>query len=208
MTPPSDPGPAPLRIGVALAPAFERRGVSLADARAYDASGCDSLWLEGEEDPWLAAAVLATVTARVRLVVPVGADDVATADALRRRAATLQRLAPGRVALWCADSGLLAGMRTALSLPVFCAVGAVADAPAGADGVVVPEGTAGAPSASAAVWLRCAPPADRAAWRPLLERCQRSGAAGIVVPETPRLLDLLRNPDRDNDRSDLVLAHG
>jgi hypothetical protein len=207
MTAPSDLGPAPLRIGVALAPAFERRGVSLADARAYEASGCDSLWLEGDEDPWLAAAALAAVTARVRLVVPVGADDVARTGALFRRAGTLHRLAPGRLALWCADSGLQAGVRAALSLPVFCA-GSVADATPGTGGVVAPEGSEGAPPRSVEVWLRCAPVADRAAWRRLLERCRRGGAAGAVVPETPRLLDLLRNPDRDDNRSDLVLAHG
>jgi hypothetical protein len=194
MTATTEPGPVPFRIGVAVAPSFERRGVSLADARAYEAAGCDSLWVEGDEDPWLAAAALAMVTARVRLVVPLGADDVAAADGLLRRAATLQRLASGRAALSCGDPGLLAGMRTELCLPVLSVVDAVADAAASAR---VPE-----------VWLRWEPPADRAAWRQLLERGRRSGAAGAVVPETPRLLDLLRNPDRDDNRSDLMLAHG
>jgi hypothetical protein len=208
MTSPSDVAPSPLRIGVAMIPAFERRGVSLAEARAYEAAGCDSLWLEGDEDPWLSAAALATVTARVRLVVPVGEDDVATPDALVRRAATLHRLAPGRVALWCADGGLPAQMRTALSMPMFCAVAALTEALAGACGVVVAEGTECALPGGAAIWSRCAPPADRVAWRRLLESCRHSGAAGIVVPETPRLLDLLRNPDRDDNRSDLALAHG
>jgi hypothetical protein len=35
-----------------------------------------------------------------------------------------------------------------------------------------------------------------------------SGATGIVLPNDPRLIDLLRNPDVVDDRSDLNIATG
>jgi hypothetical protein len=37
---------------------------------------------------------------------------------------------------------------------------------------------------------------------------EEAGATGIVVPLDPRLLDLLRNGDEEEDRSDLGLAQG
>jgi hypothetical protein len=194
-------------IGVALAPRFERRGDSLADARAFEAAGCDSLWLEGEEDPWLAAAAVAVVTARARVVVPVVQPDL---PFLARREATLGRLlAGGRLAL-CCPAELLQPVRAAVQCPLFCRVERLASAPADAAGVVLPLAALpeeGAPAAGT-FWLRCEGPADRTAWRQLLARCRTSGAAGAIVPETPRLLDMLRNPDQDEDRSDLTLAHG
>ena len=93
---------------------------------------------------------------------------------------------------------------------------------AGADGVVVAAavlGTEAAPVARSqveqsqvdtapAIWVRAEASADRAGWRALLARCRLAGAAGLVVREDPRLLDMLRNPDCDDDRSDLALAQG
>ena len=35
-----------------------------------------------------------------------------------------------------------------------------------------------------------------------------AGAAGVILPNDPRLIDLLRNPDIIEDRSDLKLSFG
>ena len=51
-------------------------------------------------------------------------------------------------------------------------------------------------------------PADREAWRDLRREFADAGATGVIVPADPRLLDLLRNGDEDDDRSDLGLAQG
>jgi hypothetical protein len=54
----------------------------------------------------------------------------------------------------------------------------------------------------------CERPKDRDKWRALRKSAADSGAAGIVVPNDPRLIDLLRNPDVVDDRSDLNIATG
>lgn len=57
-------------------------------------------------------------------------------------------------------------------------------------------------------WVHGALPADRDAWRALRASALESGATGIVVPNDPRLMDLLRNPEQVFDRADLNLASG
>ena len=57
-------------------------------------------------------------------------------------------------------------------------------------------------------WTQIEPPADRAAWKAALAAQEAAGAAGIVVPWDPRLIDLLRNPGADDDRSDLMMSTG
>lgn len=57
-------------------------------------------------------------------------------------------------------------------------------------------------------WIRSAFPDGLEAWRTLRGEATATGAAGIVIPNDPRVLDLLRNPDRVDDRSDLNLATG
>ena len=57
-------------------------------------------------------------------------------------------------------------------------------------------------------WLQVEFPTDRDAWRALRASAAASGATGIVVPNDPRLMDLLRNPDQIFDRSDLNIATG
>lgn len=54
-------------------------------------------------------------------------------------------------------------------------------------------------------WVRAAPPPGRRAWA---EALAAADADGLLVPATPGLLDLLRNPDEEDDRSDLALTHG
>lgn len=57
-------------------------------------------------------------------------------------------------------------------------------------------------------WHRVAEPQSREHWRGLHADAEAAGAQGIVVALSPRLLDLLRNPDVEDDRSDLRLAQG
>ena len=51
-------------------------------------------------------------------------------------------------------------------------------------------------------------PAGRAQWKALRVECAAAGFAGIALPNDPRLLDLVRNPDVEDDREDLKLAFG
>jgi hypothetical protein len=58
-------------------------------------------------------------------------------------------------------------------------------------------------------WLDEPFPESKAAWRELLAAHDAKETPGIVVDMEPRLLDLLRNPDVDDDRTeDLQLAQG
>jgi hypothetical protein len=60
--------PVPLRIGVRLAMTGDA-GELFADAKAVEAAGADSLWIDAADgDPYVALAALAAVTWRVRLV--------------------------------------------------------------------------------------------------------------------------------------------
>lgn len=58
------------------------------------------------------------------------------------------------------------------------------------------------------LWTEVSSPRDRAAWRETLEAVAPTGATGIIVPASARLLEMLRNPDDEGDRSDLLLAQG
>jgi len=58
-------------------------------------------------------------------------------------------------------------------------------------------------------WAEGEVPGGRAAWRELKATHEDAGAAGLLLAYDPRLLDLLRNPDQEDDRSqDLQLAQG
>src|SRR5262249_59636145 len=89
-----------LKIGVRLPRELDDSGDYLADARAMDSAGADSLWLDAEGyDPWMLLASMATITGRVRLVVPVSSAEARGPGDLGARAATLSRLSRGRAAL-------------------------------------------------------------------------------------------------------------
>jgi hypothetical protein len=66
------------------------------------------------------------------------------------------------------------------------------------------------PDAEAAFerWSVSELPAGRAEWKTLRAEREAQGFAGIVLPNDPRLLDLVRNPDIEDDRQDLKLAFG
>jgi hypothetical protein len=58
-------------------------------------------------------------------------------------------------------------------------------------------------------WQEVPYPVDRSAWRATLAEEEEKGTAGLLLDMDPRLLDLLRNPDQEDDRSgDLQLAQG
>lgn len=57
-------------------------------------------------------------------------------------------------------------------------------------------------------WSICELPGSRAEWKTLRAEREAEGFAGLVLPNDPRLLDLVRNPDVEDDRQDLKLAFG
>lgn len=149
--------PAVLRIGVRLTPAGDP-GELFADAKAVEAAGADSLWIDDTDgDPYVVLAALAAVTWRVRLVARGAPAQTAARE-------TCARLARGRL--------------------------------------VVAEET------SDERWTELPFPASRAAWDELRNASLAAGVTGVVLPNDPRLIDLLRNPDIIDDRSDLKLSFG
>ncbi len=149
--------PAPLRIGVRLAVTGDA-GELFADAKAVEAAGADSLWIDAADgDPYVALAALAAVTWRVRLVARGAPADVAARE-------TCARLARGRL-------------------------------------VVAEE-------LSDERWTESPFPASRVAWDELRTASLTAGLTGVVLPNDPRLIDLLRNPDIIEARDDLKLSFG
>jgi hypothetical protein len=57
-------------------------------------------------------------------------------------------------------------------------------------------------------WTDSPFPASRVAWDELRAASTAAGLTGVVLPNDPRLIDLLRNPDIIEDRSDLKLSFG
>ncbi len=57
-------------------------------------------------------------------------------------------------------------------------------------------------------WGRIGVAGNRMAWKEALAAQEEAGVVGVIVPWDPRLIDLLRNPDGDDDRSDLAMSTG
>ena len=72
-----------------------------------------------------------------------------------------------------------------------------------ADTVAVPD-----PEGLSERWALSPLPAGRAEWKTLRAEREAQGFAGLVLPNGPRLLDLVRNPDVEDDRQDMKLAFG
>jgi alkanesulfonate monooxygenase SsuD/methylene tetrahydromethanopterin reductase-like flavin-dependent oxidoreductase (luciferase family) len=58
------------------------------------------------------------------------------------------------------------------------------------------------------LWAQVRQPQGREQWRETLEAFEKVGATGVIVATNERLLDILRNPDVEEDRSDLRIAAG
>jgi hypothetical protein len=90
-----------MRVGVLFPSRFEDPGEFLADARAIEAAGVDSVWLEDDGkslDPWLLLSAIAAVTSELRLGL------ITSGGREGQGLATLQQLSRQRVLT--ADSAL------------------------------------------------------------------------------------------------------
>jgi len=87
-----------MKVGVLLPSRFEDPGEFLADARAMEAAGADSIWLEEGDgyDPMLALAAIAAVTGKLRLGLIRSSTPRPNVE-LGRRMETLQHLSRQRV---------------------------------------------------------------------------------------------------------------
>jgi hypothetical protein len=223
-----------VRIGVLLSGRFTDTGDYLADARALDAAGVDSLWLADEGfDPWLVLAGVAAVTGQARLAVPVSAADARASEVLVRRLATLERLSRGRVLTTVAaapepaetEARIMQARRAGPGLVLVQAAdgGQAVIGACLADGLVASVEPAQCHAAfdrardrrtrdrltgPFELWSQIPSPDGREHWRRLLGAAAAAGVTGVIVPAGPRLLDLLRNGDEEEDRSDLTLAQG
>jgi Luciferase-like monooxygenase len=220
-----------VNVGVRLPRQFEDSGDYLADARALESAGADSLWLDDEgHDPWLLLAGIATITGRIRLIAPISSAELRASEDLGAKIATLSRLSRGRLVLTVGgtlESPAAVDGVMALARRSQCCV--LLDSSSGrrvglADGVV---GFSESPERFRAAiepltklrerekltgpferWAAIKMPDDRESWRRLRGDYEHAGATGLIVPADPRLLDLLRNGDEEEDRSDLGLAQG
>lgn len=64
------------------------------------------------------------------------------------------------------------------------------------------------PDPAAEGWVHAEFPPSREAWVRLRSEHEEAGTGGLILPHDPRLVDLLRNPDVEVDRTDLQLAQG
>src|SRR2546425_11266943 len=167
-----------MKVGVLFPSRFEDPGEFLADARAMDTAGVDSVWLQDQLDgldPLLMLASIAAVTSQLRLGLMsqfpsplAGASQAKSPSPLvgegrdggldQRRIATLQLLSRNRVVV--------------LEFPS-------------------PARGGGQGGGSSKEWQHVEVPADREAWASALERAERDGAHGVLGPFDPRLLDIL-----------------
>jgi hypothetical protein len=168
-----------LKIGVRLQPGIPQLGEFVADVTALEAAGADSIWLEAEANPPVEWFIeLGTLIAVTHRV---GLGLIASPPASEELTAALDAihsLSGGRG---------LAAHRSGSTLRVAAGHWPGGDAESWA------EGEAGK---------------DRAAWRQALEDHSGSGRAGLIVVWDPRIVDLLRNSDAEDDRSDLLISTG
>src|SRR5215468_10996674 len=89
-----------MKVGVLMSGRLDDVGEYLADARALDTAGADSLWIDGGgESPWLILAAISTVTSHATLVAPISVTDRRSPTEFAARVATLNHLSRGRVVL-------------------------------------------------------------------------------------------------------------
>ena len=160
-------------------------GEWLADGRAFESAGADLLGVDLDEETDLDAlalvAALAAVTFRSLLVTRV--PDTGT---VARTVGTIERMSRGRFRF------LVDG-----TSPDEFDLREVAGTADGAAEAAEPE-----------LWLRVPSPEGRAAWRATVDAAAELGHARLMVTASPRLLDILRNPEEPDERLDLQLAQG
>lgn len=195
-----------LRVAVRLDPDMLERGELLAEAGALEAAGVDSLWLPelaGEFDGAVLLAGLAGAVRGPRL----GLRLTHQAPGWRVRARTLQVLSRGRLVI--STDGMVTPPD--LPAPLFVegrAAGEVSGRIHRLGSGLSDLSTAVQAEAGLEHWLAGEGSHGRDAWRELCSTAASAGATGVIVPNHPALLDLLRNPDQEDDRSDLQMATG
>jgi hypothetical protein len=213
-----------LKIGVRLPCPVDDIGEHLADVRALEAAGVDSIWLDRRggptsgQDPWMVLAAAAVITGRVRLGTSLVPADLRAADVLSQRLVTLQHLSRGRgmVRMEFASPSepveeCIALVRRACGdgLPVLLdAVDEMRNGSQAAFQRVLAVRQRQGATTPPELWAEVAEPDSRASWKEVRRACEEKGATGVIVPFGPRLLDLLRRPDEEDDRSDLFVAQG
>ena len=196
-----------LRISVRLDPLLLERGELPAEAAALEAAGVDTLWLPEDADGLDGAVLLAGLHGSVRgprLGLELGPQH----PGWRHRVRTLQILTRGRLVLSSPADRVPENPPTPL---LSVGTGSVV----GLAGVIHPAGAENGDLAAAIAagpghehWLSGDGSRGRVAWKNLREAATAAGATGIVVQHHPNLLDLLRNPDDEDERSDLQMATG
>jgi hypothetical protein len=199
MTTPESPT---VRVGVRLSPEPDRLGEWLADGAALDAAGADALWVDADPETGLDVtallAALAAMTARARLILPLGGSSVPTEE-FAGRLDTVRRLSRDRLGL-VVDAGAADDVSARLGgVPLLRLGSAAATA-----GLIEGLDDAG----ELVRWVAATAPTGRTAWRETLTEAAAREAYGVLVPVAPVLLDLLRNPQEPGGRSDLHLAQG
>src|SRR5437867_53193 len=182
-----------MKVGVLFPSRFEDPGEFLADARAMETAGVDSVWLHDHDDgldPLLMLASIAAVTSQLRLgVIP-------------------QSPSPQAGASQAKSPSPLAGESQAKSPSPLVGEGRGGGFDQRRIATLQRLSRNRIAESSAERWQRVEVPADRDAWAAALERAERDGAHGVLVRSDPRLLVIVRHPDDAIDRSDLILAQG
>jgi len=168
-----------LRIGVKLRPGITQLGEFVADVSALEAAGADSIWLEADAHP------------SVDWVIELGALIAVT-----------HRVRVGLIASPPASEELVAALDAVHALSGGRGLGSLRSGST----LRVAAGTW--PDQESELWSEIEAGKDRAAWRQTLEEHAGSGRAGLVVGWDPRIVDLLRNSDAEDDRSDLLISTG
>lgn len=199
-----------LRVAVKLPATIGEVGEYLADVTALEAAGADAIWVDDSElEPSVLLGAIAAVTHRVGLGCLLAQPG--SQPSMRVESVTaLQKLSRGRIIV-----GLSWSTHKEEEVAALRATGAkilaAGSEPGRADGVIYNVESAGqlspARDTDIEVWALIAFPPDREAWARTKNAYQSVGAAGVIVPWDPRVVDLLRNPDAD-DRTDLLIATG
>jgi len=188
-----------LKVAVVLPAMIGEVGDYLANVTALEAAGAEAIWVDDTAvEPWVMLGALAALTHRVGLGCMLTSMDRWPAAQLGGAAAALQTLSRGRLAVGLPPDGVLEDQLAALratGVRIFSSQAGAADRLSVATG------------ASAETWAVIAAPSDREDWNATIGANDSAGIAGVIVPWSDRLIDLLRNPEPD-DRSDLLVSTG
>ena len=200
-----------LRVAVALPSSFDDVGEYFADATALEAAGADAIWLDDSAlDPWVVLGGIAAVTHRVGLGCMLASAGAFPSSSLAPAVAALHKLSRGRIVVALPDQGKFTEHVAALRAAGARIFTTSAQEKA-ADGCILrvdsPDQLPSKSDSELEMWAFVAAPRDRESWAQVLSSYDAAGVSGVIVPWSPRLVDLLRNPEPD-DRTDLLISTG